>query len=78
MKNPACPKNGPYGVMLKTDTNYLWCSCGLSENQPYCDGSHRGTDFLPVKLNFNEMSYINLCGCKKTKNPPYCDGSHRN
>lgn len=77
MKNPVCAKNAPFGVILNAHANYLWCSCGLSKNQPYCDGSHKGTDFLPVKISFNEDSYINLCGCKKTKNPPYCDGSHR-
>lgn len=76
MNNPVCPINSPYGVMLKADVNYMWCSCGLSKKQPYCDGSHKGTDFFPIKICFDKMSYINLCGCKKTKNPPYCDGSH--
>lgn len=78
MNKPACPKNGPYNVMLKANKNYMWCSCGLSENQPYCDNSHKDIGFLPIKISFAEDSYIRLCGCKKTKNPPYCDGSHKN
>ena len=74
---PECPKNGPYGVMLQENKTYLWCACGRSKNQPYCDNeSHKGTDFLPVPIRMDELSYINLCGCKKTKNPPYCDQSH--
>ena len=76
MKLPASPENKPFAVMLKANTNYMWCSCGLSKNQPYCDGSHKGSDFLPIKINLDEDSYIRLCGCKKSKNPPYCDNSH--
>ena len=28
--------------------SYYWCSCGKSSKQPFCDGSHKGTDFNPV------------------------------
>jgi len=75
-KLPACPKNGPFNVMLLANKPYMWCSCGLSETQPYCDGSHNGTDFLPTRIICDEASYLKLCGCKKTNNPPYCDNSH--
>jgi len=59
MTKPFKPNDGSYAVMLKADANYLWCSCGLSCNQPFCDGSHKGTDFLPLKLSFDELSYNN-------------------
>jgi len=55
---------------------YWWCSCGLSQNQPFCDGSHKGTSFSPLKLELSEAKKISFCQCKVTKKPPYCDGSH--
>jgi CDGSH-type Zn-finger protein len=27
---------------------YWWCACGKSASQPYCDGSHKGSDFSPA------------------------------
>jgi CDGSH-type Zn-finger protein len=73
---PKRAKSGPYRVTLEPNKKYAWCSCGLSENQPFCDGAHKGTDFKPVLLEVKESREFLLCGCKKTKNKPYCDGSH--
>ena len=25
--------------------SYFWCTCGKSSKQPFCDGSHKGTEF---------------------------------
>jgi len=77
MKKVVSTKNGPYSTVLKANEKYMWCSCGLSERQPFCDGSHKASgSLLPVKICVSEDTYIRLCGCKKTKNPPYCDNSH--
>jgi len=62
-------------VELEEGKNYAWCSCGLSENQPYCNGSHSGTSLVP-KVFKAEKEKAALCMCKQSKNPPYCDGSH--
>ncbi|MDQ6997476.1 MAG: CDGSH iron-sulfur domain-containing protein [Mariprofundus sp.] len=57
---------------------YYWCSCGKSANQPFCDGSHKGTAFTPEVIEITEKKTVALCQCKQTKNPPFCDGSHNN
>jgi CDGSH-type Zn-finger protein len=75
MSKPDCPQDFPYSVELAPG-DYYWCSCGKSKNQPFCDGSHKNTDFTPVKFTVSEKKSYALCGCKKTKKPPYCDGSH--
>ena len=56
---------------------YWWCACGRSQNQPYCDGSHAGTSFSPLKFEVTEKKRVALCNCKHTENSPFCDGSHK-
>lgn len=56
---------------------YFWCSCGKSTNQPYCDGSHKGSDFTPVKEVVTETKRVAWCGCKHSGNGAFCDGSHK-
>jgi CDGSH-type Zn-finger protein len=55
---------------------YYWCACGGSKDQPFCDGSHKGTGFSPVKVDIAVARKVAFCGCKHTKGPPFCDGSH--
>jgi len=56
---------------------YYYCSCGRSAGQPFCDGSHSGTSFGPMKFEIQEKKKVALCTCKQTKNPPFCDGAHK-
>ncbi len=74
--NPIVAKKGPYVVDLEAGETYYWCSCGRSESQPFCDGSHKGTDFEPVKFEAGETKKVGLCGCKHTKAAPFCDREH--
>jgi CDGSH iron-sulfur domain-containing protein 3 len=74
---PKIAQKGPYVVKLEAGKEYNWCACGQSKNQPFCDGSHKGTEFSPVTFTAQETGKAFLCGCKRTQNKPYCDGSHK-
>ncbi len=64
--------------MLKLEAaDYYWCACGKSSNQPFCDGSHRGSGITPVAFKIEEAREVWLCNCKHSANKPYCDGTHR-
>jgi len=76
MTKPVIADKKPLSVNLKQGEEYYWCACGQSKNQPFCDGSHRGTDFIPVGFKAEETGEGWLCMCKHTANPPYCDGTH--
>jgi CDGSH-type Zn-finger protein len=56
---------------------YAWCSCGLSSSQPFCDGSHKGTEFSPIEYKAAADGTVYFCGCKQSKNGTLCDGSHK-
>jgi len=76
MTQPKIAALTPIAVELEAGKEYHWCSCGRSKNQPFCDGSHQGTDFTPVAFTPEKDGEAHLCRCKQTQNPPYCDGSH--
>ena len=76
MTEPVIAKKGPYTLELDAG-EYWWCSCGRSKNQPFCDGSHKGTDFEPLAFRLEKPTKVWLCGCKHTATPPYCDGAHK-
>ena len=74
---PVIEQLGPYIVKnpIIAAKNYYWCSCGMSQKQPFCDGSHEGTMFKPLKFNLEEkVNRMYLCGCKISRNAPFCDG----
>lgn len=75
MAEPGIPQKFPYNLELDAG-DYWWCSCGRSATQPFCDGSHKGSDFEPVTFTVTEKGKFSLCGCKHTANKPFCDGSH--
>lgn len=74
---PEMPQRGPYVVQVVAERTYAWCSCGRSRAQPWCDGSHRGTAFLPVVFEAPISGEFHMCGCKQSENPPYCFGTCR-
>ncbi|MGK7929117.1 MAG: CDGSH iron-sulfur domain-containing protein [Spirulina sp.] len=75
MSNPVVADTKPAVLELEAGT-YYWCSCGQSKGQPFCDGSHAGSDFTPLKFEVDEKKTVALCQCKATENQPFCDGAH--
>ena len=76
MSDPVVPQKAPYAVEVEAGKDYFWCSCGKSASQPFCDGSHKGTGFVPLKFTPQTSGTVHLCGCKHSNRPPYCDGTH--
>lgn len=77
MSNPIIADNKPIAVTLKQGKEYYFCVCGRSSNQPFCDGSHKGTSFTPKSFTVDKDEEAYLCQCKHTDNAPFCDGTHK-
>jgi CDGSH-type Zn-finger protein len=66
----------PYRASITGGEEIFWCACGRSKDQPFCDGSHKGTTHRPLRYMPPQDLTVAFCGCKATKQPPFCDGSH--
>jgi CDGSH-type Zn-finger protein/mannose-6-phosphate isomerase-like protein (cupin superfamily) len=75
---PLIANRKGYYHEVKAGKRYLWCACGRSKTQPFCDGSHAGTQFLPIMFKADRDEDVIFCGCKQTGTGPFCDGAHSN
>ena len=76
MNNPVRASDTPFKIGVEAGKSYWWCSCGKSSKQPFCDGSHKGSEFSPVKYESSGTKSVFFCGCKLSGKSPLCDGSH--
>jgi CDGSH-type Zn-finger protein len=77
MADPEIAIKEPCVMKLEPGESYWWCACGRSKNQPFCDGSHQGTEFEPLEVKVDKSKNYALCQCKRTATNPWCDGTHK-
>ncbi|MEO6052975.1 MAG: CDGSH iron-sulfur domain-containing protein [Chthoniobacterales bacterium] len=76
MSKPVVPQKAPYPVTVEAGKTYYWCSCGKSSKQPFCDGSHKGSEFSPKAYTAEKDGIVHFCGCKQSSMGACCDGAH--
>lgn len=76
MSDSLVAQKAPFAVDIEGGKRYTWCACGRSADQPFCDGSHKGTGITPVMHKAEKDETVYFCGCKQTGNQPFCDGTH--
>ncbi len=76
MSEPTIAAYHPFPEEVEAGKTYFWCACGLSKNQPFCDGSHKVTDIRPMKYTAEKDGKVFFCGCKHSGTKPICDGTH--
>jgi CDGSH-type Zn-finger protein len=77
MDERVIAQKGPFRVEVEAGKAYWWCACGRSVKQPFCDGSHKGTSFSPMKWVAPKTGPVWFCGCKRSATQPTCDGTHK-
>ncbi len=76
MSDPNIAQKAPYPIDVTAGEKYFWCACGKSASQPFCDGSHKDTDFTPLPYTAERDRTLFFCGCKHSGGAPLCDGTH--
>jgi len=77
MSEPNIGGRAPIPVEVEAGKSYWWCACGLSKSQPFCDGSHKATQFTPIEFKSEKNGKVFFCTCKRSGRKPTCDGSHK-
>jgi CDGSH-type Zn-finger protein len=77
MTEPEIGGRAPIAIEVEGGKSYWWCACGRSKTQPFCDGSHKDTGFMPVEFKAEKREKVFFCTCKRSARKPTCDGSHK-
>lgn len=77
MSEPDIGGRAPIAIDVEAGKSYWWCACGRSKTQPFCDGSHKGSEFTPVEYIPEKTGKAFFCTCKRSAKKPLCDGSHK-
>ncbi len=74
---PTIAQKAPIPVAVEGGKTVYWCACGKSASQPFCDGSHKGSGFVPLAHTPAADGTLYFCACKHSQHVPLCDGTHR-
>ena len=74
---PVIAERAPINITVEAGKDYWWCACGRSQNQPFCDGSHKDTGFSPMQYKAEAAGEVWFCRCKNSGKKPMCDGTHK-
>jgi len=77
MASPVIAQKGPFAVEVREGKTYWWCACGRSQRQPFCDSSHKGSEFSPIEYKADATKTVYFCGCKHSGTKPICDSTHK-
>ncbi len=69
MTSRQIAQKAPYPIDVEAGKTYYWCACGQSKKQPFCDGSHKATDIVPVAWTAEKAGKSFFCGCNQKPNP---------
>lgn len=76
MRPPTITDRKPVAIEVEAGKTYLWCACGRSQRQPFCDSSHAGSGHGPVRYLAERTGTVYFCLCKHSRKRPLCDGAH--
>ncbi len=63
MADPKIAQKSPYVLDMQSG-KYVWYTGGLSDKQPFYDGSHNETDLKPIIDELGGTSKVACCGWK--------------
>jgi CDGSH-type Zn-finger protein len=78
MPDPTIAQKAPSAVEVESGKSYFWCAWGRSAKQPFCDGSHKGTEFIPVRFDAAETTSAYFCGANTAAPRRFATAATRN
>ena len=75
MSTPIIVQKAPFQQKLKRVDRIFGAPVEKVGNSLLCDGSHKGTDFTPLKYTAEKTGKVFFCGCKQVKTGRFAMGA---